>query len=100
MASYTGFMALILLSSTAFGATSDECITQAEQRISRLELLMNEREAYTGKKQSAEKIAHYDEQIRLEKSRLQANGGRVSCASVDAAAQPAPTPCPDALPAR
>ena len=55
MASYTGFMALILLSSTAFGATSDECITQAEQRISRLELLMNEREAYTGKKQSAER---------------------------------------------
>ncbi len=94
---HTALMTLALsgiLSCSAFGETSNECATRAKERIARLQTLKGEQQAYTGKKQSAEKLAYYDHEIRLEKANLQAYQGQVSCASAGGEAQPSPVPYP------
>ena len=91
------YLTLLLLLLLTTGSLADEpcwTVADAKARIARLEQAMQAREAYTGKPQSAAKLAFYREQIAQERAFIEA--APVSCAPAADAIQPAPAPCPDA----
>ena len=94
-------IALALMPLLAAPASHGACwtATDAQARIARLDSDMNAREPYTGKPQSAAKLAYYRQQIEQERELIQQQT-EVSCVQVVDAAHPAQVPCPDARPAK
>ncbi len=94
-------LALVPLLATPNSGAVDNCwsVADAQVRIARLESDMSARDSYTGETQSAAKLAHYRQQIDLERQFIQQRP-EVNCAPVADAAHPAQAPCPDAPPAR
>lgn len=94
-------LALVPLLAAPGSGAVDNCwsVADAQVRIARLESDMTARDPYTGETQSTAKLAHYQQQIYLERQFIQQRP-EVNCAPVDDAAHPAQAPCPDAPPAR
>lgn len=94
-------LALVPVLATPNSGAVDNCwsVTDAQARIARLESEMTARDPYTGKAQSIAKLAHYQQQVELERQFIRQRP-EVNCAPVAGAAHPAPGLCPDAPPAR
>jgi len=94
-------LALVPLLAAPSSSAVDNCwsVTDAQARIARLESDMTARDPYTGITQSAAKLAHYQQQVELERQFIRQSSD-VNCAPVDDVAHPTQAPCPDAPPAR
>lgn len=94
-------LALVPLLAAPNSGAVDSCwsVADAQARITRLESDMSARDPFTGETQSTAKLAHYRQQIDLERQFIQQHPA-VNCAPVADAAHPAQAPCPDAPHAR
>ncbi len=94
-------LALVPLLAAQGSGAVDNCwsVADAQVRIARLESDMTARDPYTGETQSTAKLAHYQQQIDLERQFIQQRP-EINCSPVADATHPAQAPCQDAPPAR
>ncbi|TDF83214.1 hypothetical protein [Pseudomonas sp. H9] len=83
-------------------SNSDRVIATAQARIASLDASIHAVELFSGKPQSAAKVAYYKQQIALEEQliRCEQTPDAVNCAPIAAATRSALEPCLDEHPAK